>query len=79
MADTHHYTSKTGTPTPKLSPKDLNTMAIILESRHGVHAKDMAEFFASVHAKLGDAERCWAWGGVATMVEKRERERLSEC
>jgi len=60
-----------------MSCKDLKTMAIIMESRHGVHAKDIAEFFASVHAKLGDAERCWAWGGVASMVEQREQARLA--
>lgn len=79
MSDERLFNTITGTPAPNLSPKDLNTMAIILESRHGIHAKDMAEFFASVHAKLGDAERCWAWGGVATMVEKRELARLNEC
>lgn len=65
------------TPTPRMSQQDLTTMAIILESRHGVHAKGMAEFFASVHAKLGDAERCWAWGGVANIVQKREQVRLA--
>ncbi|MGI9408241.1 MAG: hypothetical protein ACR2O4_17820 [Hyphomicrobiaceae bacterium] len=67
------------TPQPRMSQKDFNTMAVILESRHGIHAKDMAEFFASVHARLGDAERCWAWGGVASMVKKREQARLDGC
>lgn len=63
--------------TPRMSQEDLTTMAIILESRHGVHAKDMAEFFASMHARQGDAERCWAWGGVANIVEKREQMRMA--
>ena len=63
--------------TPQMSHQDLTTMAVLLESRHGALAKDMAEFFAATHAKLGDAERCWAWGGVASIVEKREQIRLA--
>lgn len=77
MTQQHYAPRSPEADTPRMSQKDLNTMAIILESRHGVHAKEMAEFFASVHAKLGDAERCWAWGGVATIVEKREQVRLA--
>ncbi len=61
----------------RMSQKDLTTMAILLESRHGIHAKGMAEFFASVHAKLGDAERCDAWDDVANIVKKREQVRLA--
>jgi hypothetical protein len=61
---------------PRMSCKDINTMAIILESRHGILAREMAQFFASVHARLGDAERCWAWGGVASAVEQREQSRM---
>lgn len=62
---------------PQMTQKDLTTMAIILESRHGAHAKDMAEFFASVHDKLGDAKRCCAWGDVACIVEQREQMRMA--
>ncbi|MEL7543440.1 MAG: hypothetical protein AAGJ70_06660 [Pseudomonadota bacterium] len=61
--------------TPRLTHDDLKTVAVLLESRHGTHAQGMAEFFSNVHAQLGDAERCWAWGGVATIVAERERGR----
>jgi len=61
---------------PRLCGRDIKTMAIILESRHGVLAREMARFFASVHARLGDTERCWAWGGVASAVEQREQARM---
>jgi len=76
---TQHQThaSDGETTAPQMSHQDLTTMAIILESRHGAHAKDMAEFFASVHAKLGDDQRCSAWGGVAHIVEQREQTRMA--
>ncbi|MEO0617891.1 MAG: hypothetical protein AAFZ01_01275 [Pseudomonadota bacterium] len=61
--------------TPRLTHDDLKTVAVLLESRHGTHAQGMAEFFSNVHAQLGDAEKCWAWGGVAMIVADRERAR----
>jgi hypothetical protein len=53
-------------------------MAVVLEGRHGNHAADVAEFFASLHRLQGDAGRSQAWAGVAALVRTRERERLLE-
>jgi hypothetical protein len=62
-------------PTP--TPRDVAFMATVLEGRHGQHAADVAEFFASVHGERGDAGRSWAWVGVAETVRDRERQRLT--
>lgn len=56
-------------------PAEVETMAEVLESRHGQHAAAVAEFFADVHGQRGDAGRCWAWSGVAERVRLRERAR----
>lgn len=56
-------------------PAEVDTMAEVLESRHGQHAAAVAEFFADVHSQRGDAGRCWAWVGVAERVRVRERAR----
>lgn len=53
-------------------------MAAALESRHGCHAADVAEFFSHVHSQNGDAGRTWAWAGVAELVRQRERGRLGQ-
>jgi hypothetical protein len=60
------------------TPRDVETMAAILEGRHGCHAAEVAEFFASVHSQKGDAGRTWAWAGVAELVRKREVGRLNQ-
>jgi hypothetical protein len=51
-------------------------MAAVLESRHGMFAAEIAEFFSAYHAQRGDAGRSWAWAGVAELVRHRERERV---
>ncbi|MEL6288163.1 MAG: hypothetical protein AAFQ42_02735 [Pseudomonadota bacterium] len=63
---------------PKLKHEDLRTLAVLLESRHGAHARGIAEFFSGLHARSGDAEKCWAWGGVAAIVAQRQRGRIEE-
>jgi hypothetical protein len=59
-------------------PQDLGAMAEVLESKHGMHAAGVAEFFALYHGQRGDAGRSWAWTSVADLVRNRERERLDE-
>jgi hypothetical protein len=61
------------------TPRDVETMAAVLEGRHGLHAADVAEFFASVHSQQGDAGRSWAWAGVAELVRRREMSRLGRA
>lgn len=56
--------------------QDAELMAVVLESRHGALAADVAEFFALLHCQLGDESRSKAWGGVARTVRKRENDRL---
>ena len=58
------------------TPKDVETMACVLEGRHGQFAAEVAEFFASLHGQNNDAGRTWAWAGVAEVVRHRERLRL---
>lgn len=58
------------------APRDVEVMAATLESRHGFHAADMAEFFSVYHAQKGDAGRSCAWAGVADLVRTRALERL---
>ncbi len=70
------YLDEDVTPTP--TTKDVEFMAAALESRHGSHAADVAEFFASFHSIHGDAGRSWAWAGVAEMVRQREEGRQME-
>lgn len=60
------------------TPRDVDTMASVLEGRHGTFAAEVAEFFSSVHSQDGDAGRCWAWAGVAELIRKRERDRRTE-
>lgn len=58
------------------TPRDVETMASVLEGRHGHYAFDVAEFFSTYHSLSGDAGRCWAWAGVAETIKRRERQRL---
>lgn len=59
------------------TPRDVSVMAEVLEGQHGVHAADVAEFFASYHCEKGDAGRAWAWAGVAELVRNRTRARIA--
>jgi hypothetical protein len=58
------------------TPRDVETMACVLEGRHGSFAADVADFFSSIHCQSGDAGRTWAWAGVAETVRQRARQRL---
>ena len=71
MAASWHPESDT-TPTPR----EVATMAAVLEGRHGCHAVEVAEFFSTFHSQSGDAGRCWAWAGVAEAIRRREQARL---
>ncbi|MGE8943797.1 hypothetical protein ACO2I3_17975 [Leptospira interrogans] len=55
---------------------EVEALAAVLESRHGLHAVDVAEFFSAFHNQSGDVGRSWAWAGVAEAVRQRERARL---
>lgn len=68
------YPDDDATPTPR----DVEFMAQTLEGRHGLHAAEVAEFFASLHSERGDAGRSWAWAGVAELVRQRERVRVGD-
>jgi hypothetical protein len=55
---------------------EVETMAAVLEGRHGRLAAEIAEFLSTAHSQTGDAGRCWAWAGVARSIRRRERSRL---
>jgi hypothetical protein len=57
-------------------PGEVTAMAEVLESKHGRHAADVADFFSAFHGQRGDAPRSWAWCNVAETVRRRERARL---
>lgn len=57
------------------TPADVHHVAIALESQHGVHAVNVAEFFSSFHSNRGDVSRAWAWKGVAALVRQRAERR----
>ncbi len=59
------------------NPHEVENMAATLEAQHGLMAAQIADFFATLHGQQGDAGRSWAWAGVAELVRKRERERVS--
>lgn len=58
------------------TPRDVCAMAEVLEGRHGMHAADIADFFATYHGENGDAGRAWAWRAVGELVRNRARARL---
>lgn len=59
------------------TPREVDMMASVLEGRHGRHAADVADFFSAAHGEHGDAGRCWAWAGVAEIIRRRERTRMT--
>lgn len=61
-----------------ISSIELNTMALVLEGRHGALAAPVAEFFASSHRHGNDHERGAAWARVAEIVREREMQRQSD-
>jgi hypothetical protein len=55
---------------------EVDALAAVLESRHGLYAVEVAEFFSAYHSQSGDVGRSWAWAGVAESVRQRERARI---
>lgn len=60
------------------TPGQVDSMACVLEGRHGNWAAEVAEFFATYHSIGGDVGRCWAWACVADTIRKREQSRARE-
>lgn len=59
------------------TPNEVDSVAALLESEHGMLAADVAEFFATHHSLGGDAGRSWAWTGVADRIRDREQQRVA--
>jgi hypothetical protein len=57
---------------------EAETMVCVLESRHGVWAADVADFFATFHDLKGDARRSRAWASVAKVARRRADDRQRE-
>lgn len=57
-------------------PGEVDLMAIVLEGRHGTHARAVADFFAEANAQNGDAPRAWAWLGVVRRLQERAEARI---
>ena len=57
---------------------EVETMAAVLEGRHGMWAADVADFFSTFHSLKGDQRRSWAWADVAELTRRRAEERLNE-
>lgn len=66
------------TPKEDITPgfAEVEALAAVLESRHGLYAVEVAEFFSAFHSQSGDVGRSWAWAGVAEAVRQREHSRL---
>ena len=64
--------------TTKLALPELETMAIVLEARHGTYATHVADFFATAHDQEGDPTRGCAWSKVATLLRRRELARMRQ-
>jgi len=58
--------------------REFEAMATVLEAKHGLHAAEVAEFFASLHVENGDESRSCAWAEVAELVRQRQHERMCQ-
>jgi hypothetical protein len=58
---------------------EAESMASVLESRHGAWAADVADFFATFHDLKGDTERSRAWAGVAKAARRRADDRQRDA
>lgn len=64
-------------PEPQsISPREIETMACVLEGRHGIHAADVALFLVSIHEESNDTARAEAWMAVASIIRAREQFRM---
>ncbi len=63
-------------PSSAMNEREFEAMALVLEARHGLHAAEVADFFASLHVENGDESRSHAWADVAERVRERQHERM---
>lgn len=63
-------------PNKPMNERECEAMAAILEAKHGFHAAEVADFFATMHTGYGDERRSSAWAEVAELVRTREHDRL---
>lgn len=68
---------KDSIPASSHSMREAETLALVLEGRHGIHAAEIADFFAAFHGEHGDKNRASAWQVVADIVRRRETSRVS--
>lgn len=61
-----------------MNEREFEAMATVLEARHGLHAAEVAEFFACLHVENGDESRSVAWADVAELVRQRQYDRLQQ-
>ncbi len=59
-----------------MNEREFEAMATVLEARHGLHAAEVADFFACLHVESGDEHRSDAWADVAELVRQRQQDRL---
>ena len=62
-------------PNQPMNERECEAMAAILEAKHGLHAAEVADFFATMHTGYGDERRSSAWAEVAGLVRTREHHR----
>lgn len=60
------------------SVREAEALVSVLESRHGVWAADVADFFSTFHNLKGNAARSAAWAGVAQLARRRAEARQSD-
>lgn len=53
----------------------IETMALVLESKHGSMAGDVAQFFSLFHGQKGNFARQAAWSDVSHHIRKRQMAR----
>jgi hypothetical protein len=65
-------------PNQVMNERECEAMAAILEAKHGLHAAEVADFFAVMHTGFGDERRSTAWADVAERVRTRLHDRLRQ-
>ena len=61
-----------------MNEREFEAMATVLEAKHGLHAAEVAEFFACLHVEKGDERRSIAWADVAERVRQRQYDRQQQ-
>jgi hypothetical protein len=59
------------------TPGEVDSMACVLEGRHGMWAEQVADFFSEWNAQHGDASRSWAWAAVGERIRLRTGKRTA--